>query len=445
MAIWPLGKQSIPTPEESFGELLGGNSEENNQTKIIEVNIDLLDEIKDQPFKFRQNWAIQIAESVAEVGVLEPILIRKKKNYRYDIIAGRHRVEAAKLAGLATVPCIVKEVTKDIASLILLTTNTERNEYSHSELAQAYKQQSDLLKRVGKNAPSLSKIAEQKNTNRKKIQRYIRLTELITPLLKLVDSKELSFIAGVELSYISHKNQQSLFSYMLTNDIKVSIEQAKNIRKAAESNPLTSEILFSLFEKQQTVTSPLPGQISIDEYTSNAPPILPTAFSSPVDNEPVVKPASSAENEQKTIMAEEDSSPKDDTEEDLGGDSSGDYIPSHDIKQFILAYYNRQDLFNFYAFNAPTPSKAIKQQLRKSTCVDTAPTEITFSHDRKGSVKFLRDEVLLTYYGGTGYISYKNIDKYIRELIRENKLLTGDEMLEVILDRFKGLIRCEDN
>lgn len=144
MMLFNIGKQSIPTPEDEYNKMFG--SSENDKMKITFVSPELLDEIKDQPFIFRKEKAEQLVDSVKQVGILEPILVRHKKNGRYDIIAGRHRAAAAKMAELKEVPIIIKEVTVDEAKFILLSTNTDRNnDYSYSELAYAYKEQIELL------------------------------------------------------------------------------------------------------------------------------------------------------------------------------------------------------------------------------------------------------------------------------------------------------------
>lgn len=428
MALFNIGKQNIPTPSEEFNKMLGAENIEDDKSRIIQLSIDLLDEIKAQPFKFRQEKAQQMVESILEVGVLEPILVRQKKNGRYDIIAGRHRTQAAKLAGLTTVPCMIKDVNKDTAALILLSTNTDRNnEYSYSELANAYKQQYELLKKIGSNSPSISKIAEQNNTNRKKIQRYIRLNELIIALLKLVDTRQLPFMAGVELSYLDKDDQNTLFAYMLSNKVKLSLEQSKHIRKAAETGKLNNEKLKDILEPQKEPLPQLEGQINIEEYSSEET----------VQNN--IQPQKIAKEEAPETAPIIIDKPEDELEEKSIGQNKqnkGDYITHTDIKIFIKAFYNTEELFEYYAFNAPTPTQAIKEKLRKNT---KERLKVNYAHGGTGDVTFLQNELLLSYSAGTGYVLYKDIDKCVRELIQNNLLLPGEKMLDTILKHFEKM------
>lgn len=435
MSLFNIKKQHIPTPEEEFNAMLGSD-QNNTAKKIVEISIDLLDEIP-QKFVFRPEKAKELAESIAEVGVIDPLSVREKKNGRYDIIAGRHRRSAAKLAGLETVPCIVLEVNKDTAELVMLCTNLHRNNnYTFSELAFAYKQQADLFKKIGSNAPSIKEIAEQNNTNRKKIQRYIRLTELIPTLLNLVDNKELPFVGGVELSYLKKDDQKTLFSYMLKHDTKLSVEQCKKIRTLAADTAPTPENIKALLEKDKTVLPQLEGQIAINGVIDNSENTSPI---NAIMAEPGIEGAVTNSNHV-NALDETKTDIKDSVIEDPSNSKNinkqGDYITNADIKLFIKAYYDRTDLFAYYVFKAPTPVQAIKEKLKAK---ENKTAFVQFMHGRKGQVTFFQSDIVLQYFAGTGCISYKEIDKCIRELIRSNTLLPGNEMLKVIKKHFEKM------
>lgn len=467
MALFNIGKQSIPTPEDEFNKLLGIEDIPEKKNEIIDVKVELLDEIRDQPFKFRREKAEQIAESAKQVGILEPIIVRAKKNGRYDIIAGRHRAAGAKIAEIDTVPCIVKDVTKDIAKFILLSTNTDRNnEYSYSELAFAYKQQADLLKKLGNNVPSTSKIAEDNNTNKKKIQRYIRLTLLISPLLRLVDNGEISFIGAVELSHLEEDNQKELLKFLLKNNVKVTVEQAKQIKKHAADNQLTSDYLNAIFYPQTENTfvkssdeyqsssfvPPLEGQIEITEYTEaakgqnkatevveNIPTEtettdVPQTEFSPTEVQTEIKENSISPNTE----SRENNEPKAEKKTDnLITKENNGYVPSNVVKEVIKQHYNKKQIYLFYTFCVPTPSRAIKEMLKPKYGYEGET--VLFTHNRNGFVNLTSQYVDIVYYNGRGRVSYSDIDKYIRELINDGKLLASNEIIEVISDKCKEL------
>ena len=391
MALFNLGKQSIPTPEESFNSLLGIEE----KTKITEISIDLLDEIKDQPFKLNPDKVEQIAQSVDRVGVLEPVIVRPKKNGRYDIIAGRHRARAAKLCNLSTVPCITKDVSKDIASLILLSTNTDRNnEYAPSELAAAYKQQAELLRKLGSNTPSIAKIAENNNTNRKKIQRYIRLTYLIPSLLKLVDKKDIPFMAGVSLSYLSADAQQQLFNAMLTHGYVISIDTADRIKRVYEdTGKLLPEAIDNIF-------NPNEGTAKSERDGTNCPPLKAEK------KEAVDKMSESKQKENLHISpATEKSEP--DPPLDFGMDLT---TTKQAIKNILKPVHGFSSSTVIFSDNS-------------SGSVHAYSTYLEIMYKRKKSKK----------------IPYAYIDGCIRNMIKTGEWIESKEAIALLLEQFKKL------
>ena len=198
-----------------------------------------------QPFKpYTQEKLAELADSIRQHGVLEAIRVRPR-NGKFQILAGHNRSQAAKLAGLTTIPAIVEDVDDDQAALILVDSNLQhREKLLPSEKAWAYRTRLEALKRkagrpknnsgqVGPNFRSDEEVAQNVGESRKQVQRYIRLTYLNPLLLDLVDQEKIGMTPGVELSYLSDSTQDKLLEVMATNGIqKISGKQAKDLRNA---------------------------------------------------------------------------------------------------------------------------------------------------------------------------------------------------------------------
>lgn len=388
MGLFNITKQTIPTAEEQYGKMFGTNDDD-AKDKIIEVDITLLDDIKDQPFAFRKEKAEQLVDSVKQVGVLEPILCRHKKNGRYDIIAGRHRKAAAELAGLKTVPVIVKDVSVDVAKFILLSTNTDRNnDYSYSELAFAYKEQMELLEKLGSNSVT-SQIAEKHNTNRKQIYRYIRLTYLSKQLLKLVDNGQIPFTVAVDLSYFSPENQNEIFRYLLNHNEKVTIKQGKKLKDFSnDGSTLTQDVLQSIFNNELILDEPLEKKIK-----------------QPVDAD--------AESQNQG-----------------SNNSKGQNLLSQDICcEIILSIYNQKDICEYYVFNMPTQNKAMRH-------LATIPIIVKYKDMKiRNAVKGL---LVTANNGEECLLSYQKIDLEIRQMLCDN-LFDRTAFAKVLSDKISTI------
>lgn len=393
MMLFNIGKQSIPTPEDEYNKMFG--SSENDKMKITFVSPELLDEIKDQPFIFRKEKAEQLVDSVKQVGILEPILVRRKKNGRYDIIAGRHRAAAAKMAELKEVPIIIKEVTVDEAKFILLSTNTDRNnDYSYSELAYAYKEQIELLNKLGNNSTT-SKVAENYNTNRKQIYRYIRLTYLSKQLLKMLDAGQIPFTVAVDLSYFSSANQDVLFKYLLKNNLKISVKQGKKL-KLCQDTELTFDMLDEIFSEEENKPAPT-VIVSQDTNAENMT-------------------AKEKENTESISVSNEE---KDDLESYIETELevkespiSHTLIDNELIEMFVMTVYNTADIYDYYLFQAPRPNEVINY-------LETLPVLVKYE-DYKISNN-ATGLLVVSESGSEEYvIKYKKVDSVIRKNIREN-------------------------
>lgn len=209
----------------SIDELLGVVNEES----AMEIEISKIHPFKNHPFKVLDDEKMQdLVESVKINGVLTPVLLRMNENEEYEMVSGHRRMHAAHLAGLTTIPAIVRELSDDDAIVAMVDANIQREELLPSEKAFAYKMKLEAMKRQGsrtditsgqndqKLKPVISRniLADQVGESSKQIQRYIRLTELIPELLDLVDNKKLQFTVAVDISYIDKEVQEWIYEYI---------------------------------------------------------------------------------------------------------------------------------------------------------------------------------------------------------------------------------------
>ena len=201
--------------------------------KVVYISIKDIDDFPEHPFKVIENDEMkEMIDSIKEKGVLVPTIIRPKANGRYEMISGHRRKKASELANIDTIPCIVRDLTDDEATIIMVDSNLQREKILPSEKAFAYKLKMEALKHQGKETlrPMVGKletadfIGQQNNESGRQVQRYIRLTELIPELLKMVDNESLklspsmAFRPAVEISYLTKDEQTSLLDIMECND-----------------------------------------------------------------------------------------------------------------------------------------------------------------------------------------------------------------------------------
>lgn len=240
--MFEIKKQVLKTPEQAYKELLGDSKE----NQIVEIPLELIDEIENQPQHIHEDKIKRISESMKIVGQLDPVIVIPNNEIkgRYILLAGRHRCRACEMNGLPKVKAVVKQETNpDKQRLMLLATNNDRNtDYSPSELAFSYKEQMELLQKLGSKSTA-SQIAEDNNTNRKSVHKYIQLTKLIKPLLYKVDKGELTVGAGYELSFLTDEQQNKVFIYLVNNpETHISKDNARIIRDNPEK---FKEIFYS--------------------------------------------------------------------------------------------------------------------------------------------------------------------------------------------------------
>ena len=234
--------------------------------KVIKLNPAEISDFPNHPFKVRQDDDMaEMVESIKKYGVLVPALVRPKEDGGYEMVAGHRRKFAASLAGVSEIPCIVRSLTDDEATIVMVDSNLQREKILPSEKAFAYKMKLEAIKRQGrrtdltsaplepklKGSRSNEELAANSPDSRSQIQRYIRLTELIPPVLQMVDDGKIAFRPAVELSYLSKEQQESLYSTMECEDCTPSLAQAIKMKEFSKDGKLTDEVILSIMQEEK--------------------------------------------------------------------------------------------------------------------------------------------------------------------------------------------------
>ena len=233
-------------------------------SKIRDIPLSEIDEFPDHPFKVLMDEDMeQLVESIKRNGVMTPATVRLKENGRYELISGHRRKKACELAGLETLKCEVKDLTRDEAIIIMVESNLQRSVILPSEKAFAYKMRLEAMKRqagrppkenmspVGTHLRSDAELAEKVGESRNQIQRYIRLTELVPEILQMVDERQIAFRPAVEISYLAEEQQYTLLEAMSYNDATPSLAQAIKMKKFNQDGKLTDEVIQSIMEEEK--------------------------------------------------------------------------------------------------------------------------------------------------------------------------------------------------
>ena len=232
-------------------------------SKIRDIPLSEIDEFPDHPFKVLMDEDMeQLVESIKRNGVMTPATVRLKENGRYELISGHRRKKACELAGLETLKCEVKDLTRDEAIIIMVESNLQRSVILPSEKAFAYKMRLEAMKRQGErtdltSAPmvqkltSREKIAEKSGDSHEQVRRFIRLTELVPEILQMVDEKQIAFRPAVEISYLAEEQQYTLLEAMSYNDATPSLAQAIKMKKFNQDGKLTDEVIQSIMEEEK--------------------------------------------------------------------------------------------------------------------------------------------------------------------------------------------------
>lgn len=213
--------------------------------KVDELPLDKLKPFKEHPFKVMEDEEMErLKESIRESGVLIPALARPTEN-GYELISGHRRLAACRALGLSTMPVIVRNLTDEEAVITMVDSNLQREHILPSEKAFAYKMKMDALKHQGRTSGqvgpkwSITEIAESTSDSERQIKRYIRLTNLIPDILKLVDEGRIALTPAVELSYLNSHEQNALYQIMDCDEVTPSLSQAQRLRKLSEDYTLT--------------------------------------------------------------------------------------------------------------------------------------------------------------------------------------------------------------
>ena len=238
--------------------------EDRKLERVRKVSIGELVPFKDHPFKVVDDEAmLRTTESITQFGVLTPLIVRPLKEGGYEIVSGHRRVHAAQLAGLTEVPCIIREMDDDTATVLMVDSNLQREHILPSERAFAYKMKLEAMKHQGsredltsgQHGPKLEStrsnriVADEAGDSVKQVQRYIRLTNLIPELLDLVDTGKLSFTPAVELSYLSPEDQETFLKAMDYAQTAPSLSQAQRIRKMSQEGRCTYDAMCEVMNE----------------------------------------------------------------------------------------------------------------------------------------------------------------------------------------------------
>ena len=234
--------------------------------KILDIPLSEIDAFPDHPFQVKLDESMQaMADSVKAVGIQTPALVRQKNDGRYELVSGHRRKMACELAGRDSMPCIVRELSRDEAIIAMVDANLQRETILPSEKARSYKMRLDAMKRqVGRPnqdnyspvANNLAKtssaeLAEQLGTSKDQIFRYIRLTELIPQILNMVDTGKIAMRPAVELSYLPTEAQELLLETIESEECTPSHVQAMKMRKFAEEGRLGEDVILSIMQEEK--------------------------------------------------------------------------------------------------------------------------------------------------------------------------------------------------
>ena len=244
------------------------------QEVIVHVSLSKLHDFPNHPFKVRDDEAMQeTAESIRQYGVLVPAIVRPREDGGYEIIAGHRRRHGSELAGLSAMPCIVRQMDDDTATILMVDSNIQRENILPSERAQAYKMKLEAIRRkagrpakeaenlpeencdqVGHNFDgkrSVEIVADEAGESKSQVQRYIRLTELSPELQQMVDEKKIGMTPAVEISYLKPEEQQMLLTAIDSEQATTSLSQAKRMKKLSREGKLNDDSMLDIMMEQK--------------------------------------------------------------------------------------------------------------------------------------------------------------------------------------------------
>ena len=260
-----MPKSSVNASLSSYDDIFSTEEsrQEEQREQVRQIPIGELFPFKNHPFKVLDDDSMSdTVESVKQYGVLSPLIARPRPKGGYEIISGHRRQHAAELAGLETLPVIVRQMDDDAAIILMVDSNLQREHILPSERAFAYKMKLDAIKNQGTRSDLTStqvvsklrsneKLGAENNQSRETVRRFIRLTNLVPELLDMVDNKTVSFNPAVELSYLSPEQQQEVIRAMDDTQNFPSVSQAKRIKKLAQDGTFTTETVVAIMGEEK--------------------------------------------------------------------------------------------------------------------------------------------------------------------------------------------------
>ena len=260
--------QKIDLGLTGYDELFMNEAErkENKLPRIYDIPISEIDDFPDHPFKVKIDEDMdQLVQSIKERGIITPVTLRPKEDGRYEIVSGHRRKKACELAGFETVKAEVREMTRDEAIILMVESNLQRSTILPSEKAFSYKMRLEAMNRQGQRTDltsspvgiklqgkqSLEIVGESAGDSRNQVHRYIRLTELVQPLLDLVDEGRIAFRPAVELSYLKKEEQEALVEEISYADATPSLAQAIKMKKFSQEGKLSTEVIESIMSEEK--------------------------------------------------------------------------------------------------------------------------------------------------------------------------------------------------
>lgn len=229
--------------------------------KVMEIPIEKISSFPNHPFKLQMDESMQdMALSIKEYGVLSPALVRPKEGGGYEMVSGHRRKMASEIAEKTAIPCIVRNLTDDEAIILMVDSNLQREKIMPSEKAFAYKMKLDAMKRqgvrtdltsapVGPKSRSNEDLAKNSGESVSQIKRYIRLTELDSPILDMVDEGRIAFRPAVELSYLKDAEQKQLLEVMESEECTPSLAQSTKLKQFSREGKLTNNVILSIIKE----------------------------------------------------------------------------------------------------------------------------------------------------------------------------------------------------
>ena len=293
-----MAKKQIDLGLTGLDELFMDDKEraESKLPKIHDIPLSEIDEFPNHPFHVRLDEDMdQLVESIKERGIITPVTLRQKPDGRYEIVSGHRRTKACELAGLATVKAEIKELSRDEAIILMVESNLQRTTILPSEKAFSYKMRLEAMNRQGQRTdltsrPVVEKLdsAESVGTAQgdsgRQVQRYIRLTHLIPPLLDLVDSGKIAFRPAVELSYLTEEEQNGLLDSINSEQSTPSLAQALKMKEFSQNGRLNADVILSIMCEQK------PNQKEkISFQSERLKPFIPKNFTAKQTEDYVIK------------------------------------------------------------------------------------------------------------------------------------------------------------